>query len=157
MRKRFLAGVTGLLLGLVVPQAHAFDLTGTWQGKQVCKFTTADGKEKQVFRDDVLTMTQIGTEVRIYMASLDFLYTGLAFANAANPNKGAVGFRLCGLSDNTTTAGEMGRAKVRAEPFTLNGKFVATSIYADNEEVDTCKWKYHRISTEDPGVSACSP
>jgi len=146
-----LAWVLSTLPGL----AHAFDLTGTWQGKQVCKISEANGQERQVFRDDVLQITQSGTEVRILMPSLDLLYTGLAFATADDPNKGAVGFRLCGLSDNTSTEGEMGNAKVSAKPLAVNGKFKATSIFADDDEVDTCRWDYKRTSTTDPGLLPC--
>jgi len=146
--------LTCWLSALPLP-ARGFDLTGTWQGTQVCKLTTADGKEKQVFKEDVLTITQSGTEVRIYMDSLDLLYTGVAFANASHPEKGAVAFRLCGLSEDTSTEGEMGNAQVSTKAPPKKSQFQATSIFADDEEVDTCTWKYQRTATADPGVPAC--
>jgi hypothetical protein len=121
----------------------------------VCKITTADGKERQVFRDDVLTMTQTGTEVRIFMPSLELLYVGLGFASTTNPNDGAVAFRLCGLSEDTTTEGEMGHAKVSTKSLPKDNKFLATSTYADDDEVDTCQWEYKRISIQNPVVPAC--
>jgi hypothetical protein len=79
----------------------------------------------------------------------------LAFALTDDPDKGAVAFRLCGLSDDPATEGEMGNAKVSTKPLNGDGKFDATAIFADNTEVDTCKWKFTRTSTVDPGVATC--
>jgi len=153
------AVMAGALCGMVVSRASAFDLTGTWQGKQVCKILTADGKrEVQVFRKDVITITQVAGEVRTLMtstASGPLLYTGLGFTEAADPDKGDVAFRLCGLSDDPATKGELGRAKVRTQPSRSRGKFKATSIFTTADEVDTCTWNYHRTSADDPGVPAC--
>jgi hypothetical protein len=145
----------GLLVGLTAGQARAFDLTGTWKGKQICKTTGTDGTTKFTEKDDTLTITQIGTEVRIHEAAFNSLNTGLAFAFTANPDKGAVAFRECGLSENTATKGEMGNAKVTTKPSTGDGKFVAVVVFTDSTLVDTCKWRYKRTSTADPGVAAC--
>ncbi len=157
MRRRMLVtAMAGALCGVMISRASAFDLTGTWQGNQVCKIFTADGKrELQIFRKDVITITQIGDEVRILMTSVNLLYTGLSFTDAIDLDQGEVAFRSCGLSDDPTTKGEMGRAEVSTAPFPPGSKFKATSIFTTAEEVDTCKWNYRRVSADDPGVPSC--
>jgi hypothetical protein len=162
MRRQTLVGVmTGVLCGMLIAQADAFDLTGTWQGRQVCRFLTTDGqKVTQIFNPDVITITQVGEEVRILMTAAKsgpLLYRGLSFTNPSDPDRGEVAFRLCGLSSNPATKGEMGRVKVRVKPGHLGGKFEGTSIFSTAEEVDTCEWKYERIAVDDPQVSACPP
>jgi hypothetical protein len=162
MRRQLLVGImTGALCVMLRSQASAFDLTGTWQGKQVCKLLTSDGqRETEVFDPDVLSITQVGDEVRILMpldTSGPLLYRGLSFTNPTDPNRGEVAFRLCGLSSNTATKGEMGRVKVRVKPALPGGRFEGTSIFSTATEVDTCEWAYQRISVDDPGVPACPP
>jgi hypothetical protein len=156
MKQTCLIGVDGALIGATALQASAFDLTGTWQGEQVCKvFTSAGQREKQEFENDIIAITQIGTEVRISMPAVNLLYTGLGFNKTSNTNEGEVTFRLCGITQNPTTEGEMGRAEVGAKSLSLGGKFKATSIFSDGDEVDTCDWNYERISMVNPNVPAC--
>src|SRR5262245_13317174 len=162
MKKQTFVGVmTGMLCGMLIVQASAFDLTGTWQGKQECKLLTSEGQRvTQVFDPDVIAITQVGDQVRIFMSAAKsgpLLYRGLPFTNPTDPNQGEVAFRLCGLSSNTATKGEMGRVKVRVKPGLLGGKFEGISIFSNAEEVDTCEWAYQRVSVEDPQVPACPP
>ncbi|HKA56057.1 MAG TPA: hypothetical protein VKJ47_20585 [Candidatus Binatia bacterium] len=155
-RIMFGAVMAGALSGAMLSPASAFDLTGTWQGRQVCKILTAGGKrEEQVFQKDVIAVTQVGDEVRILMKSVNLLYSGLGFTDATDHDKGEVAFRLCGLSDDPTTKGEMGRAEVSTAPFPPGSKFKATSFFTTADEVDTCGWNYRRIATGDPGVPPC--
>ena len=160
-RWRLVGVMTGALCGMLMSQANAFDLTGTWQGKQECKLLTRDGqRETEVFDPNVITITQVGDEVRILMTldpTTSLLYRGLPFTNPTDPNRGEVAFRLCGLSSNTATKGEMGRVKVRVKPGLPGGRFEGISIFSNAEEVDTCEWAYQRVSVEDPQVPACPP
>jgi hypothetical protein len=155
MRRRVFALGMGVVMGLMGPQAEAFNLTGIWKGTQTCHIYTANGqRELQTFQDDVLAISQSDSDVRLYMGSVHLLYVGRAFTDAASQKKGAVAFRLCGLTDDLAAKGEMGRAQVNLQPAQPD-VFRASSIYAEDDEVDRCQWTYQRVSRDDPGVPVC--
>jgi hypothetical protein len=155
MRRTVFALGMGAVMGLMGPQAEAFNLTGTWKGTQTCHVYTANGQRTlQTFQDDMLAISHSDSTVRIYMESVHLLYVGRAFTDAASRKKGAVAFRLCGLTDDLQTKGEMGRAQVSLEPGQA-AVFGASSIYAEDDEIDRCQWTYQRVSRQDPEVPAC--
>src|SRR5262245_54243914 len=155
MRSTVFAIMVSVVIAGSGSKAGAFDLTGTWQGTQTCKFISDGNKYIEPFNPDVLQITQSGAQVSIHWPAENFRYTGVVFAVAGDPTRGQVSFRLCGMRDDPTTVGEMVRARVVLKPAPQADEFHALSIFADGSQLDTCYWEYQRISTVDPRVSTC--
>src|SRR5262245_1344420 len=114
MRSTVLAVVVSVVIGGgMKSKAVAFDATGTWQGTRTCNLLGDDGlKRTQIFKNDVLQITQNGSNVRLHWETKDGLYVGVSFPVATDPNRNQIGFRRCGVTNDPTTTGEMGRARV---------------------------------------------
>src|SRR5262245_12575741 len=107
MRFTVLAIVMSVVIGGNESTARAFDLTGTWQGTQTCEFISGGIKYPETFTNDVLDITQSGSQIRLHERVDRMLYKGLIFPVATDRNRAQVSFRLCGTTDNPTTGGEM--------------------------------------------------
>jgi hypothetical protein len=140
--------------------AAAFDLTGTWEGKQVCRGLSA-GEKTSFSIPSQLRITQTGTELALEVVSdagTD-VYNGIGIDNALKPTVGEAYFVHCGMSDVPAVGDafdESGRALLRTNEETGGGSFTgSSSFYNDLPEVFTCKWIYKRTDPADPGVSGC--
>src|SRR5262245_12190826 len=113
MRSIVLTVVLSVVAGGMESKAMAFDATGTWRGTQICHILGDDGlKSTEIFNHDKLRITQSGSSVRLHTGADDLLYAGLSFLVATDPNRNQIGFRICGVTDDPTKAGEIGRARV---------------------------------------------
>lgn len=141
--------------------AAAFDLTGTWEGKQTCRGLSAGEKTSFSF-PSTLRITQTGTELALEVVSdagTD-VYNGIGIDGALNPLAGEAYFVHCGTSDVPAVGqdafDESGRAVVKTKAEIVGGSFVGTSsFYNDFPEVFSCKWSYKRTDAADPGVAGC--
>jgi len=150
--------------GLALPRpAEAGDaapvLTGTWEGKNVCK--GFDGVKFTFECCPTMEISQVSpTEFNLRLPPSDtngeFFYFGRTIPDAVSPEtKGEVAFVGCPTDNTLPGSSEMGRAKVKVSLDT-KGTFTGQSIFfSDFPEIDTCKWKYDRVSTDDPSVPAC--
>jgi hypothetical protein len=140
--------------------AAAFDLTGTWTGKQTCKGSSAGQKINFSFQSELL-ITQTGTDLNIHVVSDSGtdIYQSVAIDDLAKPENGAVYFVHCGTTDIPETGDdfdESGRATVKTKEARGTGSLKGTSSFFNNEpEVASCKWSYKRTTTTDPAVTGC--
>ena len=151
------------VLALAFPlSAHAFDLTGTWEGKYTCK--GFDGEKYSFTVPGTLEITQTGTVLAL---ALPFdggadAYNGVGIDDTAKPLQGAAYFVHCGVTDvpgmGEGGLDETGFAKIKTKE-NGTGSFKATTTYylGAPREVATCKWSYKRIDTADPVVPSCLP
>jgi hypothetical protein len=139
--------------------AAAFDLTGTWVGKQTCK--SADGTRFSFKIPSTLLISQNGSEIAMHVVTEGGtdVYNGVGIDLADKPEGGDAYFVHCSTSDVPGTGAdafdEAGRATVKAKE-TGSGSFKATSTYFNTvPETGTCKWSYLRTDVVDPDVDAC--
>jgi hypothetical protein len=139
--------------------AAAFDLTGTWEGKQTCK--GSDGAKFSFVFPTTLRITQTGTVLAMEVVSdagSDF-YNGTGIDGTAKPENGEAYFVHCGTTFVPATGkeafDETGRGIVKTKE-TGSGSFKGTSNFYNGEpEVANCKWSYKRTLTADPAVLSC--
>jgi hypothetical protein len=140
--------------------AAAFDLTGTWTGKQTCKGSSVGEKIKFSFASELL-ITQTGGDLVIHVVSDSGtdVYQGAAIDDLVKPQNGAVYFVHCGTTDIPETGDqfdENGRASVKTKEAAGTGSLKGTSTFFNNEpEVASCKWSYKRTNATDPVVTGC--
>jgi hypothetical protein len=146
-----------VLLGLSATHAAAVDMTGTWEGEAVCKGFFAGEKFKETFSGNVL-ITQSGTDLNLDFVG--FLYNGGIINDAKNPDKKGQGsIVFCGTTaEPLGDYNEIGHLTVQIGA--NKSTFKATSVFtvaSSGEIVDvaTCKWKFTRTNTADPGVPGC--
>jgi len=152
----------GVALALAAP-AGAFDLTGTWTGKQTCG--DFDGVATKFIPEGTATIqiTQTGTAIVILVNNEDY-YNGVGIDGTAKPETGRAYFVHCGTSDVPGAAGvggfdETGSASVKTSESRGTGSFKGGSTFFSNEgRTGVCKWSYKRTSSTDPLlVSPCAP
>ena len=140
--------------------AQAFDLTGTWEGKYVCK--GFDGGKFSFSIPGTLEITQVGNDIDLqlpFTGGAD-VYRGVPIEATGKPEQGAVYFAHCGISDVPGTGengfDETGFANVKTKA-NGDGIFKATTTFflLAPPEVAGCKWKYKRVSTVNPNVPGC--
>jgi len=151
-----------LVLGSAAAQsAQAFDLTGNWTGRWVCK-----GFDGTRFIDRNLTstlaVTQSGNTVSVNMDNGGFIYNGYAAPDAKNPDtRGEVALISC-TTDILPMAGaesEMLRGRVVVKP--TIAVFKGTSVIEGPSDgvtgnfVGTCRYVFTRVDQNNPGVSGC--
>jgi hypothetical protein len=145
-------------LCLAAPAA-AFDLTGTWVGKQTCgAFDGTTTKFK--IPDSQLQITQVGSDIVMSVDGMEF-YNAVGIDDTANPDRGHTYFAHCGTSSVPGSGGkdfdETGSATVKVKS-NGDGTLKASSTFFNNTpEVAVCRWSYRRTSTTDPAlVSPCA-
>ena len=100
--------------------AAAFDLTGTWEGKQTCKGLSAGEKTSFSF-PSMLRITQTGTELALKVVSDSGtdVYNGIGIDGALKPEAGEAYFVHCGTGDVPAVGedafDESGRAVVKTK------------------------------------------
>jgi hypothetical protein len=149
-----------LAAALVAQPAAAFDLTGTWEGKQTCSGSSA-GEKFSFSIPSTLLITQTGTALNIHVVSESGtdVYQGFGVDSVANPLNGDAYFVHCGTSDVPETGDdfdESGRATVKTKEETVGGAFKGTSAFFNAApEVASCRWSYKRTDAADPDVAGC--
>lgn len=164
MRNRIfmcMVATTALILAADITRARAFDLTGHWVGAWTCKGFD-DTKFNDQNKASTLDITQTGNTIHAAFEKL-FLYTGAAIPDPAKPEKGEVVLADChtnavlGTEDGNS---EIIRAPVATKPGSAKASFKGLSILENDvvpfgEQVQTCKYSYKRIDTDDPAVGSC--
>lgn len=145
-----------VLFSLSATHAAAVDMTGTWEGQAVCKGFFNGTKVKDTFGAPV-TITQTGSDLN--MEFLGVRYNGEIIDDAADPNKGQGSFVACSTAaEPLADYNETGHITVQIT--SKKSTFKATSVFTTAVNgsivtVETCKWKFTRTDTVDPGVPAC--
>lgn len=140
--------------------AAAFDLTGTWEGKQTCSGSSA-GEKFSFSIPSTLLISQTDTTFNIHVVSDSGtdVYRGVGIDSVAKPVNGDAYFVHCGTTDEPETGDdfdESGRATVKTKEETGVGAFKGTSAFFNAEpEVASCRWSYKRIEATDPAVGGC--
>jgi hypothetical protein len=151
-----------LFLGAGALQAHAFDMTGTWEGQWSCR-VQINGTPTTIANDNsVMKVTQIGSVVHVDIDNGAYLYNGWAAADNDNAKRGASTFVDCETSPRSRLSNEVISARVKAPSGSSNGEFNGTSAYNSTDEVETdlggiCQYTYTRTSSTDPGIEQCPP
>jgi hypothetical protein len=158
-----------LALVMTAVPASAFNLTGHWVGKYSCKGFAApfddDGKQVNKFSTShptsTLDITQNGNNFAAVIDLNDgpYRYNGFSMPSVKTDAVGEV--FLLGCNNGNTPAppssgAEIMRAAVKTKAGVVKATFKAISLFADNyPEIETCKYTYTRVDTNDPGVTAC--
>ena len=159
MRQTIARTALAAAFAALVPQAApAFDITGTWTGKWKCVGMSNGQKSTSFEPSSSAAVTQVGD---VFGATIDgdLDYAGIAIADGGNAAKGAVGIIHCGTGDALATQpaySEFGNWKVstRGDKGTLSG----VTVWSSNpQHIATCKYKYKRTDTTDPGVPTVCP
>jgi hypothetical protein len=171
MRHAPQALVFGPALSLVVgfsalaTDGATVDLTGTWQGAQVCDDFA--GGEFSIFTlaDNPLLVVQDGDKIRFVSAGSppneiadDLVYEGLVQPVEDGSQAEALA-SICGGDYEAQETVRLRRITVSAD----GGHFDADSIFFTDDYpqakgiliFETCKWAYERVSTTPPSVPAC--
>ena len=142
---------------LTLQTASAIDLTGTWEGKQVCQYF--DGRESIVVSDDELQVTQIGSEMYFSSVIVDAIFHAQVLERSRHSNKSAQAIFIECDTDESATYQEIGRANKLQVIAKGGGVFEGTSNFyqedPDRRFIGTCQWTYRRVSTANPHVPAC--
>jgi hypothetical protein len=150
-----------LMLGAGITKARAFDLTGHWVGTWTCK--GFDGtKFSDQNKTSTLDITQSGNAIHAAFEKL-FLYAGAAVPDPAKPEKGEVVLADChtnAVLEMEDGNSEIIRAPVATKPASVKATFKGLSILENDvvpfgQQVQTCKYSYKRIDTDDPAVGSC--
>ncbi|HEV8715586.1 MAG TPA: hypothetical protein VGX03_22510 [Candidatus Binatia bacterium] len=149
-------------LSLAAAAAWAIDLTGTWEGTQVCQYF--DGKSRvRNFPNDVMSISHTGNDFFFSTPLVDgAVFHAQVIASAKSPaNKAQVIFITCGTTEASAYQ-ELGRAAtLQVITHGSGARFEATSNFFQTDPdgsrfMGTCLWSYRRVDTADPGVGDCS-
>lgn len=158
--------VTVILSMVLLAPAHALaeggDLTGVWEGIQVCDDT--DGGVAQTFTtDDRVEITQRGDHLHLRRVTQNGALS-LTYQGAVVPLQGSDRFEaMVSVCDGNYEAQEMLRLRRVRVDQDGSGTFDAESLYASSDApglrgvqiFGTCKWAYQRASADDPQVPRC--
>lgn len=156
MARMFRALLLTLVMVVIGTTAEAVDMTGTWVGRERCAcFDPVDGKSTERYRDEVMEITQDGTDLNILF--FDELYNGNVIDHPSRSSKGEASLIACS-TDPTDNArfGEIGRAKVWAKDGG-RGKMSIESLWnAQEAQICTCTSRLRRTDPADPEIGDCS-
>jgi hypothetical protein len=164
---RHLISVPFVAALLALPlSAAAVNLTGTWEGKMVCKGQDLDGSKAKftIGPPDVLSIqvTQTGNALAMHIVFSDAtdVYSGLVAEDAKKTDKGRLFLAHCTTNDVQGDENDMGNWDETADLAVSSndkgkGKIKGLSTYLDNLGEGSCKWSLKRMGTADPGVAGC--
>ena len=149
-----------VLFTLTSIAAWGIDLTGTWEGKQVCQYF--DGRKSIQTDEDVLRVSQNGEDFYFSSVLVDEIFHGRIIESAQHPDKSAQAvFVECETTESSAYQ-ELGRATKLQTKAKGGGLFKATSNFfqlPDSEVrllLGTCIWTYKRVDTIDPNIESCA-
>lgn len=142
--------------------AHAFDLTGTWNGTATCT-SLYDGLKFKFKDEAVIQITQTDRAIGFradYGGGNVNLYAGRAYADAKKPDeRGEVALVACGtdsVAGNAPAFDELGRFTAATKPPKVKATLKGVSFFSDPgvalPEAGTCKWKLTRVDATDAAV-----
>jgi hypothetical protein len=139
--------------------AWGIDLTGTWEGKQVCQYF--DGRKSIQTNTDVLQVSQNGDDFYFFSDLVQEIFHGRIIESAQHPDHFAQAvFVECETTESSAYQ-ELGRATKLQTKSKGGGLFKATSNFfqlPDSEVrllLGTCIWTYQRVNTTDPNIGSC--
>jgi hypothetical protein len=150
--------------GALAQDGSEVDLTGTWQGAQVCD--ELDGGEFTPFVvvDSRLLVVQDGDRFRfLSVGDVEELADDLVSEGVIQTVEGDDHFEaMAGICGGDYKAEGIVRLR-RIETSETAGRFDADSIFFTDDfpsaegvrDFDTCKWAYERVSTDRPDVPEC--
>jgi hypothetical protein len=140
------------------------DLTGTWEGAQICDDLIGGEFDDFVIVDNVLFVVQDGDRFRfVYIGDEEDIADDLVYEGVIQRVEGSDQFEaLAGICGGDYKAEELVRL-LRIETSADGGRFDADSIFFTDDfpldrgvlDFETCKWAYTRVSTERPDVPKC--
>jgi hypothetical protein len=150
--------------GALAQDGSEVDLTGTWQGAQICDELTAGEFADFVVVDNLLRAVQDGDRLRfVYVGDLEDIADDLVYEGVIQTVEGSDHFEalagICGGDYKAEELVRLGRIETSAD----DGRFDAESIFFSDDlpslegdlNFETCKWTYERVSTEPPDVPKC--
>ena len=138
------------------------DLTGTWEGQQVCDDVDA-GVQQNFVTDDRVEITQRGDQLRLRRVTRDgahaLIYEGPVMKLQGSTRSEAMVW-VCGGTYEARETLRLRRLRADADG---SGMFDAESLYESTDApglegiqiFGTCKWAYERVSRQDPQVPSC--
>jgi hypothetical protein len=156
---RFDRPVFMAVLVLWAAPAPAIDLTGTWNGMQVCQYFEDGNPKTHTFRNDVVRLSQQGG-VAFFTSELvggDAYHVNL-IEDAQRPADKAQGiFVNCHTAPDSTyqELGRMTKLQIAGGSAIFEGTSNFFQIDPDRIFLGTCEWNYRRVDTQDPGLSEC--
>ena len=156
MKVRGVASMAMLFLTFVPGRGSAFDLTGEWSGKLICKGILGSAKASLTRVPSTLLIDQ---SAGLQLSVDGVFYKGEEFPDATHPTRGQLSVIRCGTNtEGADFGGELGRLKVITNPQKRTGSLGGTSFRTDvliASSVYTCKWTYKRVSTAPPALQGC--
>ena len=145
----------GLLL--IAEAAWAIDLTGTYEGRRVCKqLEKGSGKQGRIRITPIVHITQVGDKLRMDL-SPGLHYEGTVVDDARVPARRAQAALVsCNPSQDASGYAEVLHVEYRARGSTgVTLSMTGVSAYSSSSHMGNCNWQYRRTSTADPNVSTC--
>jgi hypothetical protein len=140
------------------------DLTGTWEGAQICEDLIGGEFAHFVVVDNTLLVIQEGDKFRfVYIGDQEEIADDLVYEGVIQSVEGSDHFEaLAGMCGGDYKAEEMVRLR-RIEVLEDPARFDADSIFFTDDfpsaegvlDFETCKWAYERVSTEPLDVPEC--
>jgi hypothetical protein len=152
-----------LAMAAVTAQAAgAVDLTGTWEGEQICDLYVGDNV-KLVYKHDTMRISQQGEIAQMgsfcSATGCYFLYHGLVVDDAKDPErKGQAAFNVCPSPDAYYELLRIDKLELkggRDAPLDGDSHFFQI-VNPAWTGVGNCTWKYKRVSKADQGVVSCT-
>jgi hypothetical protein len=145
----------GLLL--IAGAAWAVDLTGTYEGRRVCKqLEKSSGEKAKIKIAPTMHITRVGDKLRMDLLP-GLHYEGTVIDDARVPaTRAQAALVSCSPSQDASGHAEVLHVECRGpgvDGVTLNMKGV--SAYSTSSHIGNCIWKYKRTSTANPNVSTC--
>lgn len=151
----FAVFVLSLATGL---PAAAFDLTGYWEGSWSCSEFYQGEKTKTVETDSTAQITSLGNGTFGAFIDGSLNARGIEIADASKPERGEIALIYCGADDDLANNENTEFARFKVSTSGERGSISGTSIWsAGPGHIATCKYKWTRVSTTNPGRTYTCP
>jgi hypothetical protein len=150
--------------GALAQDGSEVDLTGTWEGAQICDELGGGEFGHFVLVDNLLLVVQDGDTFRaVAIGDEEDIADDLVYEGVIQTVEGSDQFEaLAGICGGDYKAEELVRLR-RIETSADSSRFDAESIFFTDDfpgfegilGFENCKWAYQRVSTERPDVPKC--
>ena len=150
--------------GALADDGSEVDLTGTWEGAQICDELVGGEFSDFVIVDNPLLVVQDGDTFRfLVVGSEDAIADDLVYEGVIQRVEGSDHFEaLASICGGDYQAEEIVRLR-QIETSESAARFNAESVFFTDDfplfrgdlDFATCKWAYERVSTERPDVPEC--
>jgi hypothetical protein len=150
--------------GALAEDGSEVDLTGTWEGAQICEDLIGGAFNNFVVVDNTLLVIQDRDKFRfVYIGDQEDIADDLVYEGVIQNVEGSDHFEaLAGMCGGDYKAEEIVWLR-RIEVLEDAARFDADSIFFTDDfplaegdlDFETCKWAYERVSTEPPDVPEC--